>query len=393
MHGLISLQWWGYIAITLLLTHMTIASVTIYLHRCQAHRALDLHPIASHLFRFWLWFSTGTVTKQWAAIHRKHHAHCETEDDPHSPQILGIKKVLFTGYELYKKESYCKETLEKYGKGTPDDWVERNVYSRRTYLGISLMFLIDVVLFGPIGITMWAVQMAWIPVTAAGVINGIGHYWGYRNFEANDSSTNIIPWGILIGGEELHNNHHAYASSARLSNKWYELDIGWLYIRLLASLKLAKIKKVAPKIKFDWAKKQCDLDTLQAVITHRFEVMKTYGHVLRKAYRNEIGKIHNAIYQHGVSNFSIKSLKEWLHIDANELKEKELLLVNKVLENAHQLKTVYHFKQELNQIWMRSSISQDQLLKNLEDWCHRAERSGIEALEEFSRRLRCYKMA
>ncbi|MGH8604299.1 MAG: DesA family fatty acid desaturase, partial [Gammaproteobacteria bacterium] len=278
LNGLIDLPWWGYVVVVLVLTHITIASVTIFLHRAQAHRALELHPIISHFFRFWLWLTTGMVTKAWAAIHRKHHAKVESEEDPHSPQIVGLRKVLLEGTELYKQEAKNQETLEKYGHGTPDDWIERNVYSRYTVLGISLMFLINVVLFGPIGITMWAVQMLWIPFFAAGVVNGVGHYWGYRNFHIEgDASSNIAPWGILIGGEELHNNHHAYASSAKLSNRWFEFDIGWLYIRILRILGLAKIKKVAPKLKLNRAKTQCDAETLQAILTHRYAVMAKFA--------------------------------------------------------------------------------------------------------------------
>jgi len=275
--GLIDLPWWGYVLATLALTHVTIASVTIYLHRHQAHRALDLHPVASHFFRFWLWLSTGIVTKEWAAIHRKHHAKCETEEDPHSPVILGIKKVLLQGYELYRKEAQNQETLDKYGLGTPNDWLEKNLYKKHSKLGIALMLFIDVLLFGPIGLTVWAVQMAWIPINAAGIINGAGHFWGYRNYACADASTNLLPWGIFIGGEELHNNHHAYASSAKLSSKWYEFDIGWLYIRILASIRLAQVKKIAPQVRLDINKTVCDLETLQAVITNRYEVMTKYA--------------------------------------------------------------------------------------------------------------------
>jgi stearoyl-CoA desaturase (Delta-9 desaturase) len=267
--GFFDLPWWGYVVYALAVTHITIAAVTIFLHRHQAHRALDLHPLPSHFFRFWLWFTTGMVTKEWTAIHRKHHAKCESAEDPHSPQVFGINKVLWEGTELYRKESRNQETLERYGQGTPDDWIERNVYTKYSVLGISLMMILNFALFGFVGITIWAVQMAWIPFFAAGVINGIGHYWGYRNFQPEDASTNIVPWGILIGGEELHNNHHAYASSARLSNRWYEFDIGWLYIRILEILSLAQVKKIAPKLKLDTAKTRCDVATLQAVITHR----------------------------------------------------------------------------------------------------------------------------
>jgi stearoyl-CoA desaturase (delta-9 desaturase) len=390
---LIDLPWWGYVVVALVFTHITIAAVTIYLHRCQAHRALDLHPIVSHFFRFWLWMTSGMVTKEWAAIHRKHHAKCETVDDPHSPQVLGIQKVLREGAELYRAEAKNLETLEIYGSGTPDDWMERHVYTKHSGVGLRMMLIINVVLFGPLGLTIWAVQMAWIPITAAGVINGIGHYWGYRNFAAEDASTNIIPWGILIGGEELHNNHHSYASSAKLSSKWYEFDIGWMYIRLMQMVSLAKVKKVAPKVHFDWAKTRCDIDTLQAVITHRFDVMGKYGAMLKAAYKQEIDKIHQAYEQRSHERVSIERIKHWLHLDAIQLQDKEKQELHSALQHTHQLQKIYDLKQELMAIWSRSTATQEQLLKNLEDWCHRAEASGIEALEEFSRRLRCYKMA
>jgi stearoyl-CoA desaturase (delta-9 desaturase) len=270
--GLLDATGWQIVAYTLLATHVTIAAVTIYLHRCQAHRALDLHPVVSHFFRAWLWLTTGMVTKEWTAIHRKHHAKCETEDDPHSPQTRGIRKVLLEGAELYREESRNPETMVKYGHGTPDDWVERNVYTRFPSLGITLTLLADVAMFGVIGITVFAIQMLWIPVTAAGIINGLGHWWGYRNFDSPDAATNVLPWGILIGGEELHNNHHAFASSAKLSNRWYEFDVGWMYIRILQALGLATVRKVAPVPKFtEQPRPAVDLHTLQAVIAHRYD--------------------------------------------------------------------------------------------------------------------------
>ena len=244
--GLTGFSAWQIVAYTLAVTHVTIAGVTIYLHRCQAHRALDLHPVVSHFFRFWLWLSTGMVTREWAAIHRKHHAKCETEQDPHSPQTRGLKKVLLEGSELYREESRNLETLQKYGHGTPDDWIERNLYTRFSFAGVYLTLALNVALFGVIGISVFAVQMLWIPIFAAGVINGLGHWWGYRSWDSPDASTNIAPWGILIGGEELHNNHHAFASSAKLSSKWYEFDIGWMYIRILSILGLATVRRVAP---------------------------------------------------------------------------------------------------------------------------------------------------
>jgi stearoyl-CoA desaturase (delta-9 desaturase) len=391
--GLIDLPWWGYVLVALAFTHITIAAVTIYLHRCQAHRALDLHPVVSHFFRFWLWMTTGMETKHWAAIHRKHHARCETAEDPHSPQVLGITKVLREGAELYRAEAKNQETMDKFGSGTPEDWVERNIYSKRSSYGIRLMLIIDVILFGPLGLTIWAVQMAWIPITAAGIINGIGHYWGYRNFAADDASTNIVPWGILIGGEELHNNHHSYASSAKLSSKWYEFDIGWMYIRMMEMCGLAHVKKIAPQVRFDWAKTKCDLDTLQAVITHRFDVMGKYGAMLKKAYKEEVNKIHHAYQQHGHESVTLERIRHWLHLDADDLQDQEKQALSNALQHSTRLQTLYELKQELVAIWARSAATQEQLLKSLEDWCHRAEASGIQALQEFSHRLRCYKMA
>ncbi|HSW52989.1 MAG TPA: fatty acid desaturase, partial [Sulfuricaulis sp.] len=282
LEGLITLPWWGYIIAALILTHITIVAVTLYLHRHQAHRALELHPVVSHFFRFWLWLTTGMVTKEWAAIHRKHHAKVETPDDPHSPMQYGIRKVMWQGAELYREAAKNGETMEKYGHGTPDDWLERNLYTRHSGKGIVLMFVINLLLFGPLGITIWAVQMAWIPIFAAGVINGIGHYWGYRNYEVADTSTNIVPWGILIGGEELHNNHHTFGSSAKFSSKWWEFDIGWLYINLMQAVGLARVKKIPPELTCDSAKQHIDLDTVRAVITGRFVVMAQFAREVMK---------------------------------------------------------------------------------------------------------------
>lgn len=294
---------------------------------------------------------------------------------------------------MYQAETRNQQTMDKFGSGTPDDWLERNIYARHNSLGIGFMLVIDLILFGPIGLTIWAVQMAWIPITAAGIINGLGHYWGYRNFEADDASTNISLWGILIGGEELHNNHHAYPSSAKLSSKWYEFDIGWLYIRVLQAFGLAKVKKVAPQVRFDWAKTRCDLDTLQAVITHRFHVMGKYRRMLRKAYREELKKLRCACEQHSHEIVSLKQIKHWLYLDADELPEQQKKVLDQTLKQNSRLNTIYAFRQELAVIWARSASTQEQLLKSLEDWCRRAEASGIQALEEFSQRLRCYRMA
>ena len=385
--GVVDMPWWGYVIVTLVFTHITIAAITIYLHRHSAHRALELHAIPSHFFRLWLWLTTGMVTKQWTAVHRKHHAKCETKDDPHSPVVLGISKVLKEGSELYRAEARNEETLKRYGYGTPDDWIERNVYTKHSAKGVALMLIINVVLFGPIGITIWAVQMMWAPIFAAGIINGVGHFWGYRNFQAEDASRNILPWGILIGGEELHNNHHAYATSARLSNKWYEFDIGWMYIRILEMMGLAKVKKTAPKLRIDTGKTQCDLDTLQAVISHRYEVLAKYTKSLKATFANEIIHLKEATVQYGVDNLT---LKRWILADSRTLQEHEREKLSQVLSNAKTLDKVYTMREELAEIWQRSTASTDELVKQLEDWCRRAEESGIEVLRTFSQRLRCY---
>ncbi len=387
--GLIDMPWWGYVLVTLVLTHITIVSVTVFLHRCQSHRALELHAIPSHFFRFWLWLTTGMVTKEFAAIHRKHHAKVETVDDPHSPQIWGIKKLLLEGAELYRVESKIPETMEKYGHGTPDDWLERHIYTKRSVWGVVIMAIIDLALFGPIGATIWAIQMAWIPVMATGVINGIGHYWGYRNFEAADASRNVVPWGILIGGEELHNNHHAYGTSAKFSNRWYEFDIGWMYIRGLEMLSLAKVKNEAKKIRFDDSKTACDADTLQAVITHRYDVLAKYAHTLKQTCADEIQRLMHpsAAVQ---DERAAKKLQRSMHSDAVNLKEKDRAALSEVLKSSKVLDTIYNMRQELTALWGRSNLNKEQLVKQLEDWCHRAEASGIEALGQFSKRLRAY---
>ena len=383
--GVYDLPWWGYVVYALVMTHITIAAVTIYLHRHQAHRALDLHPVPSHFFRFWLWLTTGMVTKEWAAIHRKHHAKVETTDDPHSPQIYGIRKVMWQGAELYRLESKNAETVDRYGHGTPDDWIERNLYSRFSASGIVVMFILNFVLFGFIGITLWAVQMAWIPIFAAGVINGIGHFWGYRTFQPADTSRNIVPWGILIGGEELHNNHHAYGTSARFSNRWYELDIGWVYIRVLETLGLADVKKVAPRLKLETGKSHVDLATVQAVVTHRYEVLAKYAKSVRTTCADEMRNLRASAV-----SVDWTAMKRWLHNDTNALPQVEREERDRVLKASSKLATVYTMRDELASLWQRSTASKEQLVHQLEDWCKRAEASGIEALQTFSQRLRCY---
>lgn len=388
--GLIDLPWWGYVVVTLAMTHITIICVTVYLHRHQTHRGLDLHPAVSHFFRFWLWITTGMQTKAWVAIHRKHHAKCETAEDPHSPAYFGIRKVLMEGAELYKKEAKNTATLDKYGHNTPDDWMERKVYTPFTSKGIILMLLINVALFGPIGLTIWAIQMAWIPVLAAGVINGIGHYWGYRNYECADAARNVLPWGILIGGEELHNNHHTFASSAKLSSKWWEFDIGWMYIRILEIFGLAKVKKVAPKPAFNPAKDRCDIETVRAVVTNRFQVMARFAReVVNKVHREEIEKLDPTDQKRVLLKRSRRLLvREATLIDANHR-----AWLAEALEHSNRLQTVYTMKERLQDIWHRSTATQEQLVHAIEDWCRQAEATGIQALRDFSAKLKTYSVA
>jgi len=388
-HGLIDLPWWGYVVFTLAVTHITIASVTIFLHRAQAHRGLDLSPAVSHFMRFWLWLTTGMVTKEWVAIHRKHHAKVETVDDPHSPQTRGIKTVLLQGAELYRAESRNLETLEKYGKGTPDDWIERNVYTRFSWQGVGLMLAINLVLFGPVGATIWAVQMMWIPVNAAGIINGIGHYWGYRNYACADTSTNIVPWGILIGGEELHNNHHAYGTSAKFSTQWYEFDLGWMYIRALSAMRLATVRKVAPQLKLASAKPAPDLATLQAVITHRYHVATSYARSLKAACAAELNNLKARAAERANEVPSTSRMKRLL-ADPATLTDADRVKVTEALAKSKSLATIYAMRQELSTLWERSTESSEQLLARLQDWCRRAEASGIAPLAQFSVQLKRY---
>jgi stearoyl-CoA desaturase (delta-9 desaturase) len=385
--GLLSLSWWQLVIATLALTHVTIASVTIFLHRSQAHRALDLHPVVGHFFRFWLWLTTGMLTKEWVAIHRKHHARCETPDDPHSPQTRGLTTVLWRGAELYMAEAKNAETLARYGHGTPNDWIERNVYSRFTWQGVAIMLGIDLVLFGAAGISVWAVQMVWIPFFAAGVINGLGHFWGYRNYDAPDASRNIAPWGILIGGEELHNNHHTYPTSARLSSKWYEFDLGWLYIRVLESLGLARVLRVAPVPKVAEPKRSIDLQTLQAAINYRYDLLARYARHLRRTYAAELHRMRLPAAER--SRFL--AVKRWLGIsDVAALPEPQRQTLSEALAQSQALKTLVDMRAELKAIWERSNASREQMLSNLQDWVARAESSGIRALQDLALRIRSY---
>ncbi|MBK6869553.1 MAG: fatty acid desaturase [Burkholderiales bacterium] len=385
-HGLLGLAWWQVLLIGLVLTHITIVSVTLYLHRHSAHRALDLHPAVRHFFRFWLWLTTGMTTKAWTAIHRKHHAKCEQAEDPHSPQIHGLRKVLWQGAELYRAEAGNAETLSRYGHGTPDDWIERHLYSRHSVLGVGLMLIVDVLLFGALGLALWAMQMAWIPFWAAGVVNGVGHYWGYRNFEAQDASTNLTPWGIVIGGEELHNNHHTYPTSAKFSVKPYEFDIGWMYITVLSKLGLAAPKKTPPRLVYGEVRPVADDKTLEALIAHRYEMMASYARQMRTVLRQQTTAA-------GEGKGMLRAARRWLHRDAEKVPAAAAPQLAEARAAYPVLDKMVTMREELRQLWLTTGRSREQLVADLQTWCHRAEESGIAALREFSLKLRAVRVA
>jgi stearoyl-CoA desaturase (delta-9 desaturase) len=388
-HGTWHLAWWQIILFTLALTHVTMISVTVFLHRHQAHRALDLHPGVAHFFRLWLWLTTGQVTKEWAAIHRKHHAKCEQPDDPHSPQVYGIRKVLFQGAELYRAESKNKETIARYGHGTPDDWMERNVYTRFSWQGVGLMLVINLTLFGALGLTVWAVQMAWTPITAAGIINGAAHFWGYRNFESPDASTNISPWGIIIAGEELHNNHHTYPTSAKLSVKPYEFDIGWMYISILQFAGLAHVKKTPPKAAYGDVRPVADEKTLEALIANRYEIMAGFAKQMQTTVRQELA----AMKARSADTAAIKAAKLWAHRDAEKIPAAAIPQLALARAASPVLDKMVTMREELRQMWLNTAVSREQLTSDLATWCHRAEDSGIATLREFSFKLRSTRLA
>lgn len=385
--GFVDFPWWGYLLTGLALTHITIVGVTVFLHRHQAHRALDLHPAVSHFFRFWLWLTTGMVTREWVAIHRKHHAKCETSQDPHSPQTRGITTVLWQGAELYRAEADNAQTLDQFGHHTPDDWVEKRIYSRFPMLGVSILLVINYLLFGFAGIALWGVQMLWIPFWAAGVINGIGHWWGYRNYETPDASRNIVAWGLLIGGEELHNNHHAFGSSAKFSHRWWEFDLGWGYIRLLQGLGLARVRKVMPVPYILECKDRVDMDTLRAVIVSRFHVMSEYAHqvllpVLRQECRIHQGACRNRFWR---NRRVLLRNPEMLDASSRGLLEGALMRFSN-------LRVAYQFREQLQNIWSRSAASHEHLLQALQEWCLQAEATGIQVLQDFAQRLKGYSL-
>lgn len=386
-YGLLNLSFWGYVIATFIMVQITMAAVTLYLHRDQAHRAIDLHPLLRHFFRFWIWCTSGMLTREWVAVHRKHHAFCETADDPHSPQIHGLKKIMLEGAELYRAEKDNPETIEKFGKGAPDDWLERNVYLRVPYGGIILMIGADLLLFGVPGITIIAIQMAAMPVFAAGVINGLGHHTGYRNFECDDAATNILPWGVLIGGEELHNNHHAFPTSARFSLRKWEFDIGWLYITVLKHLRLARVNRVAPRPVIGGEPAQTlDVENLKAIIVNRMHVLRDYtSQVLMPVFHTE------KALNRGKASF--RQARRLLVRRPALLDDSGTTRLSELLADNAALRTVHDYRERLSEIWGGANVSNEKLLQQLRDWCSAAEQSGIEVLEDFAARLRSYQLA
>lgn len=392
LFGLTNAPWWVMVIYVLVMAHITMVSITVYLHRHQAHRALELHPMMAHFFRFWLWFTTGMKTKEWVAVHRKHHAFSDRVGDPHSPVVEGLSSILWEGADHYRMAKKDPEMLEKYGKGTPADWLERHAYHARFLrgkLGVILLYVLDVVLFGTAGIIVWGVQMAWTPFFAAGVINGIGHFFGYRNFECADAATNIVPWGILIAGEELHNNHHAYGTSAKLSVKPWEFDIGWMYICMMSAVGLATVKRLPPQVERVSTKQEVDMDTVKAIVVNRLQILSRYSKdVIKPVLRHE----RKATCDRDTYRSLSRRLKLSLVRNQALVQGADRQHMERVLAKHRRLQDVYHYREKFQDIWSRTTASQKELLEALQEWCHQAEHSGIEALQHFVKYIRTYQL-
>lgn len=385
--GFLDLSAWQVVATILLLTHITIIAVTVYLHRYSAHRSLELNGVLKHFFRLWLWLTTAMNTREWTAIHRKHHAKCETPDDPHSPVQKGLGTVLRRGAELYMEEAKNEETLRIYGKNCPDDWIERNLYSRFPNLGIVLMLAIDLALFGVIGLTVWAIQMIWIPLWAAGVVNGLGHAIGYRNFECRDAATNLVPWGILIGGEELHNNHHTYPNSAKLSVRKWEFDMGWAWIKLFSFFGLAKVNRTAPIAHRITAKQHLDMDSVMAILNNRFQIMAQYRTlVIKPLVQLELQRADGSV------RHQFRRAKRLLSREPSLLQDDQQAHIDVILEQSQSLRVIYEQRLALQQIWTRTSANGHEMLAAMKQWVQDAEASGIQSLREFAEHLRTYSL-
>jgi stearoyl-CoA desaturase (Delta-9 desaturase) len=383
--GLLALNWWQLSLIGLVTTHMTIVTVTIYLHRCQTHRSLKLHPIVAHCFRCWLWLTTGMVTRQWVAVHRCHHAHCETEKDPHSPIVLGINQVLWRGAELYRDAAADPAMLERYGRGGPADWLERRIYARLTWQGVGLLLLIELGLFGAPGLTLWACQMMWIPFFAAGVVNGLGHYAGYRNYDCQEAATNIVPFGLLIGGEELHNNHHTFPTSAKFSVRWFELDIGWIYISTLCWLRLASLRRPPQRLMRCAGQFVPTLATLKLVLDNRAVLTRELTILTLAVFQAERTALSRL-----VPHATLGQAKRLLRLAPWRLTHAQRVDLEQVTVQSASLDAIHVARQALEKVWERSPATQEELLAGLQAWCVNAERSGPRPLQRFARRLASY---
>ncbi|RRU13842.1 fatty acid desaturase [Stenotrophomonas sp. 278] len=386
--GVVGLGWWGMALVLLVFTQLTIFAVTLYLHRSQAHRGVDFHPLISHFFRFWVWLTTSMITKEWVAIHRKHHAKVETEEDPHSPVTKGISTVFWRGVELYREARTMRADIDQYGRGAPDDWIERHLYTPHANLGPTVLFFINTVLFGLPGVALWAIQMAWIPFWAAGVVNGLGHWWGYRNFESADTSTNLTPWAFWIGGEELHNNHHAFPSSARFSMRRWEFDIGWAAIRALQAVKLAKVLRVAPSMDVRPNIAVPDAETLKALLSHRFQAMTDYQrNVFVPALREEA-----AFAGAKLRKLLPRRMRRGLVNDGRWLKPACRAELNSWVEQRPRIRVLVEHRARLSALLEARSNDAAERLKALQAWCQDAEASGIAALQAYAARLKGYAL-
>ena len=386
--GLLQSGWVGLFVYFLVVTQLTIFAVTLYLHRSQAHRGVDFHPVVAHFFRFWTWLTTSMITKEWAAIHRKHHAKCETEDDPHSPMHKGIGNVLWKGGDMYREARLDRASIEQYGKGCPDDWIERHLYTPHATMGPVAMLLVNFVLFGAWGVAIWAIQMAWIPFWAAGVINGLGHWWGYRNFETTDTATNLTPWGVWIGGEELHNNHHAFPSSAKFALRKWEFDIGWAAIKLLESVKLAKVLRVAPTLDLRPNIHVPDGETLKALVAHRFQAMTDYQrNVLKPALREEAAAAGAKLRA-----LLPRKLRKGMVDDGRWLKPDARAQLQAWIASKPRIQTLIEYRARLSEVLESRSHDAGEKLKRLQAWCAEAEASGVRALQDYAARLRGYAL-
>ena len=385
LYGLVKLSFWGYVLVTFILVQITMMAVTLYLHRDAAHRAVDLHPALRHFFRFWIWATSGMITGEWVAVHRKHHAFSDVPGDPHSPVLLGLKKILLEGAEVYRESARDPEIVAKYGRGTPTDWLEQNVYAKHRNLGIVLLVLTDLVVFGVPGIIILSVQLLAMPLMAAGVINGLGHAVGYRNFECDNAARNLVPWGLLTGGEELHNNHHAFPSSARFSMRRAEFDIGWMWLTVFSAVGLADVRKVAPRALAEAPRPMVDLDTVRTVITARMDVLRNYA-------RSVTLPVLKAEVAAGADRVSLR-MKRLLVRHPSLLDEGARARLQQVLADNTALRTVHEYRDRLAVLWSGTIGNNERLTAHLSQWIREAEASGIERLQQFARSLKGYRLA